>query len=65
MLMWSEIRTGPNSGELLGRLGERGSGVVEWLGISALSIGLLVALFAAVESLGLDLIEAIRTQLGV
>jgi len=65
MLMWSEIRTGPNSGELLSRLGERGSGVVEWLGISALSIGLLVALFAAVESLGLDLIEAIRTQLGV
>lgn len=65
MLMWSEIRTGSESEELLARLDERGSGVVEWLGISALSIGLLVALFAAVESLGLDLIEAIRTQLGV
>ena len=47
------------------RHGERGSGVVEWLGISALSIGVLVALIAAVESLGLDLIEAIRSQLGV
>ncbi len=48
-----------------GRWSERGSGVVEWLGISALSIGVLVALFAALEGLGLDLIAAIRAQLGV
>lgn len=47
------------------RWAERGSGVVEWLGISALSIGVLVALFAALEGLGLDLIAAIRSQLGV
>ncbi|MFT7597821.1 MAG: hypothetical protein ACI8TP_000741 [Acidimicrobiales bacterium] len=47
------------------RWSERGSGVVEWLGISALSIGVLVALFAALEGVGLDLIAAIRGQLGV
>lgn len=44
---------------------ERGGGTVEWLGISALSIGLLVAIFAALESLGLRLIEAIGSQLGL
>ncbi len=44
---------------------ERGSGTVEWLGISALSVGVLVALFAALQSLGLSLIEAIGNQLGL
>lgn len=44
---------------------ERGSAVVEWLGISALSIGMLVGLFAALEQVGLSVIEAIRGSLGV
>lgn len=47
------------------RKGERGSGTVEWLGISALSVGVLVALFAALQSLGLSLIQAIGSQLGL
>lgn len=47
------------------RASERGAGIVEWLGISALSIGLLVAVFAGLETLGLDLIASIRTSLGL
>ncbi len=47
------------------RASERGSAVVEWLGISALSIGMLVAIFAALEQVGLGVIEAIRGSLGV
>ncbi len=47
------------------RSGERGSAVVEWLGISALSIGMLVGIFAALEQVGLGVIEAIRGSLGV
>ncbi len=47
------------------RVGERGAGIVEWLGISALSIGLLVAVFAGLEQLGLDLVASIRTSLGL
>ncbi len=47
------------------RDGQRGSAVVEWLGISALSIGLLVALFAGLEQVGLAVIELIRGSLGV
>ena len=47
------------------RAGERGAGIVEWLGISALSIGLLVAVFAGLEQLGLDLVASIRTSLGL
>lgn len=47
------------------RSGERGAGIVEWLGISALSIGLLVAVFAALETLGLDLVASIRSSLGL
>ena len=48
-----------------GRRGERGAGVVEWLGISALSIGLLVAVFGALEGVGLDLVSMIRASLGL
>ena len=48
-----------------GRSAERGAGVVEWLGISALSIGMLVVLFAAMETLGLDVINQIRGSLGL
>ena len=44
---------------------ERGAGIVEWLGISALSIGMLVVVFAAVESLGLDIVSQIRASLGL
>lgn len=47
------------------RLGERGAGIVEWLGISALSIGMLVAVFAGLETLGLDLVASIRSSLGL
>ncbi len=45
--------------------GDRGSGVVEWLGVSALSIALLVAVFAMLEQVGLDMVSWIRQQLGV
>ncbi|MCP3911203.1 MAG: hypothetical protein GY713_09640 [Actinomycetia bacterium] len=47
------------------RSGDRGSGVVEWLGVSALSIALLVAVFAMLEQVGLDMVSWIRQQLGV
>ncbi|MEZ5230251.1 MAG: hypothetical protein R2710_27380 [Acidimicrobiales bacterium] len=47
------------------RATERGSAVVEWLGISALSIGMLVGIFAALEQVGLSVVEAIRGSLGV
>lgn len=47
------------------RSSERGAGVVEWLGISALSIGMLVVLFAAMEALGLDVVNQIRGSLGL
>ena len=61
MMMWFVVQE-TRSAE---RRGERGSGVVEWLGIIALSVGVLVVLFSALEAVGLDLIEAIRAQLGV
>ena len=51
--------------ETVGRSRERGAGVVEWLGISALSIGMLVVLFTAMEALGLDVITQIRGSLGL
>lgn len=47
------------------RKNERGAGVVEWLGISALSIGMLVVIFAAMEALGLDIVAQIRGSLGL
>lgn len=47
------------------RWSERGAGVVEWLGISALSIGMLVVMFTAMEALGLDVITQIRGSLGL
>ena len=47
------------------RSAERGAGVVEWLGISALSIGMLVVLFTAMEALGLDVVTQIRGSLGL
>ena len=46
------------------RSSERGAGVVEWLGISALSIGMLVVLFTAMEALGVDVVNQIRGSLG-
>ena len=45
--------------------GDRGAGVVEWLGVSALSIALLVAVFSMLEQVGLDMVVWIRQQLGV
>lgn len=47
------------------RSGERGAGVVEWLGISALSIALLVSVFAALEAVGLNLVSFISSSLGI
>ena len=47
------------------RRGDRGSGVVEWLGVSALSIALLVGVFSMLEQVGLDMVGWIRLQLGV
>jgi hypothetical protein len=47
------------------RLSERGAGIVEWLGISALSIGMLVVMFGALEEIGLGVIDSIRRSLGV
>lgn len=47
------------------RQSERGSALVEWLGISALSIGIMVGLFAALEQVGLSVIDTIRGSLGV
>jgi hypothetical protein len=44
---------------------ERGAGVVEWLGISALSIALLATIFTALNAVGLDLVDHIRTTLGI
>jgi len=51
--------------ERVDRSSERGAGVVEWLGISALSIGMLVVLFTAMEALGLDVVTQIRGSLGL
>ena len=47
------------------RAAERGAGVVEWLGISALSIALLVSVFAALEAVGLNLVSFISSSLGI
>lgn len=44
---------------------ERGAAVVEWLGISALSVGLLVVLFAGMEQIAEAVIQSIRGSLGV
>jgi hypothetical protein len=45
--------------------GERGAGVVEWLGISALSIALLATIFTGLNAVGLDLLDFIRSTLGL
>jgi hypothetical protein len=55
----------PADPEPADRSGERGAGVVEWLGISALSIALLATLFTALNAVGVDLIDYIRTTLGI
>lgn len=47
------------------RASERGAAIVEWLGISALSVGLLVVIFQGMTAIGLDLVESIRSQLGL
>ena len=44
---------------------ESGQAVNEWLGLSALAIVAIVAIGAALKLLGLDLVDWIRTQLGV
>lgn len=52
----------PHDGD---RASERGAGVVEWLGISALSIAMLATIFTALNSVGLDLVDYIRATLGL
>ncbi len=44
---------------------ERGAGVVEWLGISALAVTLLVGLFASLTTVGDQLIQNISSSLGL
>lgn len=65
MLMQRAMRQAARQSVADDRENERGAGIVEWLGISALSIGLLVAVFAGLEQLGLDLVASIRTSLGL
>ncbi len=48
-----------------GREAERGAGVVEWLGISALAVTLLVGLFASLTQVGEQLIQNISGSLGL
>lgn len=61
----SPTRPGPDHGPPADRAGERGAGVVEWLGISALSIALLATIFTALSAVGVDLVDYIRTTLGI
>jgi len=44
---------------------ESGQAVNEWLGLSALAIVAIVAIGAALKALGVDVVEWIRTQLGL
>lgn len=44
---------------------ESGQVVNEWLGLSVLAIIAIVAIGAALKLLGLDIVDWIRTQLGV
>ncbi len=62
LAVYNERRKGRVSEE---RRSERGAAVVEWLGISALSIGLLVVIFQGMEALGIELVASIRSQLGL
>lgn len=61
----NEVSPLRSSGPARDRTAERGAGVVEWLGISALSVGMLVVLFTAMEALGLDVVTQIRASLGL
>ncbi len=62
LAVYKQNRQGRASEE---RRSERGAAVVEWLGISALSIGLLVVIFQGMEALGIELVASIRSQLGL
>jgi hypothetical protein len=44
---------------------ESGQVVNEWLGLSVLAIIAIVAIGAALKALGVDIVDWIRTQLGV
>jgi len=44
---------------------ESGQAVNEWLGLSALAIVAIVAIGAVLKTLGVDIIEWIRSQLGL
>lgn len=48
-----------------GRESEKGAAIVEWLGISALSVAMLVVIFEGMTALGVDLVASIRGQLGM
>ena len=47
------------------RRDERGSGVVEWMAIGALSVAAIVVINAALTNLGLDIVAWARGQLGI
>jgi hypothetical protein len=47
------------------RTDERGSGVIEWMAIGALSVAAIVVINAALTQLGLDIVNWARVQLGV
>ena len=47
------------------RESEKGAGVVEYLGIAALSVALLAGIFAGLELIGTDLVAQIRSTLGL
>lgn len=56
----------PDYGELeLVRLRDRGASTVEVLGWAAMSTVALVAIGAALQALGVDIINNVRTQLGL
>ena len=42
------------------RRGERGAGVVEYLGLAAMAVGVIVALMAAMTDIGRTVLESIK-----
>ena len=47
------------------RRDEDGFAIPELLAIAALSVALLIVLFAALQKLGVDVIDKVRTQIGL
>lgn len=62
MLMYQSLRSASVES---GRKSERGAGVVEWLAISALSVGLIVGINTAFDGIITQLISRITSLLGL